>query len=560
LLPPNPSLRDLYTDLGVSPEELDALASRELSRRKEAEFLVTDPYLFHREVVCEPRFRDRLRPFHQEGLEWLNQASKRRLKLILWPRGHLKSTIFTQGETIRRLLLNPDLRVLINSSKQDTGVPFLTAIKGVYGSDRFKALYGDLLPNNRSGKEFLNNQFALTLLSRRNKSLKEPSISVSGLDVTKTSQHYDLIFHDDVVVRENVGNFEMMDKVWKSWQDSLDLLEPDGIMVVIGTRWHPLDLYGRILSDHVDPRCFSTGEKTHHVPHCECQFDVSLLKYKNDQGLYIFDSKFDDLVIKQLKSIKTQREFSSQYENNPASEENCWFKQEEVERSLISKEEIQALRSRLVWYMIVDPAESLEARSSFTAVVCVGVDHQTGVWYVDYAKQARVDTEGFISLIFDAHIEMNPHIFAMEKSTRKALEYVIKDKMAQFNRFFSIEEVTPALGHTPNAKEIRIRSLRPLFSAGRIKINSELHDLISILTTIPSSPTFDLADALSYTFQLVPGGLGSGVDITSLPSRVVQNKGLIYAKSASRVSRSHRRGRVGHIFTRLSSRVRRLRG
>jgi len=549
-----------FTALGVTEEQLQRAAELVLAERRENEFLLTEPYLFHEKVLCPERLRSYLRPFHKDGLEWATRKGGKRLKLILWPRGHLKSTIFTQGESIRLATLNPNIRILINASKADLGETFLTSIKGTLASEEYTRRYGNVLPNNRSGKHFRNNQKELTFLTRTNTSLKEPTITISGLDATKTSQHYDVIFHDDLVMRENVGNFEMMDKVWKVWQDSLDLLEPDGVMFVIGTRWHPLDLYGRILSDYVDERCFDGGT-THHVPHCKCQFDVSVLTLKNDKGDYIFDSKFDENIASQLRTVKGVREFSAQYENNPANAETVWFNSDDIKASLISPSEINNLRSKLVWYMLVDPAESIERRSSFTAVVCVGVDHSTGHWYVDFATQSRVDTAGFINLIFDAHIKMNPHRFAMEKTTRKALEYVLKDKMAQYGRFFSIEDLNPALGNTPNAKEVRIRSLRPLFEAKRIHINENLTDLINILYTIPSSPTFDLADVLSYTFQLVPQGLGAvGTPPTPLVP-VLQNKGLQYAVSRRAVDpisgRCGTRGESGFSpITRIHSIVR----
>jgi len=769
-----------FTALGVTEEQLQRAAELVLAERRENEFLLTEPYLFHEKVLCPERLRSYLRPFHKDGLEWATRKGGKRLKLILWPRGHLKSTIFTQGESIRLATLNPNIRILINASKADLGETFLTSIKGTLASEEYVRRYGNVLPNNRSGKHFRNNQKELTFLTRTNTSLKEPTITISGLDATKTSQHYDVIFHDDLVMRENVGNFEMMDKVWKVWQDSLDLLEPDGVMFVIGTRWHPLDLYGRILSDYVDERCFD-GATTHHVPHCKCHFDVSILTLKNEKGDYIFDSKFDENIASQLRTVKGVREFctpadapilmsdfsekpialvekgdtiigfgehsklfpvkvldtgtleaevfeyvmsdgstirctkehkwfrrwgrpyvpavigsrlvslkplppvehqrewdwlggfldgegainalnttsaimatqsiantvccerlekclatlnipysryyrdnssrpnwsdsytyslnggwelwrkllaytnmakkkqliqkllfnsasqshktfvvsmrslgvqpvywlktesgnyisqryfssnSAQYENNPANAETVWFNSDDIKASLISASEINNLRNKLVWYMMVDPAESIERRSSYTAVVCVGVDHSTGHLYVDYATQSRVDTAGFINLIFDAHFKMNPHRFAMEKTTRKALEYVIKDKMAQYGRFFSIEDLNPALGNAPNAKETRIRSLRPLFEAKRIHINENLTDLISILYTIPSSPTFDLPDVLSYIFQLVPQGLGA---VGAAPNQLVpvlQNKGLQYAVSRRTVDPITRR-------------------
>lgn len=526
----SPTIADILTLTGLKLEDLTAIAEAELKHRRMKEFLLTEPFSFYKEKICPIDKIEYLRPFHKTGLEWVNRKGGKRFKLLLWPRGHLKSSIFTQGETVRLSLLNPNSRHLINSSTVDPiGHSFLKAIKGHFADPRIVSDYGDLLPNPRSGKIYRNNEDELTLLSRTDNTIKEPTVTVSGLDRTKTSQHYDRIVHDDLVVRENVGNPEMMDKVWKVWQDSLDLLEPDGTMLVIGTRWHPLDLYGRIIADHVDKRCFD-GEMTKHVANCKCKFDVYVLKLQDEAGHYIFDSKFDEDIANELRSIKTQREFSAQYENNPYSEEAAWFKKAEIDASLISPEEINAIREKLTWYMMVDPAESMEARSSYTAIVCVGVDFSTGELYVDFAKQCKVDTAGFVTEIFDAVNTMNPSVFGMEKKTRKALEYVLKDKMSVYGRFFNIEDLNPAMGNAPNAKEVRIRSLRPLFEAGRIKINNTLKDLLDILYTIPSSMSMDLPDALSYIFQLVPGGLGGDHSaLNNLPTRVVQNKGLVYA-------------------------------
>ena len=381
--------KDISRTLGLTPDQLRAQVEEELTRRRQTEFILSEPYLFHREMLCDPINKAKLRQFHQDGLQWVNRPSGKRLKLILWPRGHLKSTIFTQGETTRRILKNHNLRAFIASSTTDMARTFLSAIKGYFSSERIIENYGDFMPSSKSDKYFKDNLQELTLTCRDNRALREPTIAVAGLEATRTSQHYDLIICDDLVVEENVGNFEQMDKTWKIWQTYLDLLEPDGEMWVIGTRYNPIDLYGRILTDYVDPRCFD-GYTTSHVPHCSCEFDVSVLQLRNEKGDYIFDSKFDDMVAKQLLAIKGQRFFSCQYENNPSSADTVWFQEEELDRSICSPQEIDAIRDRLVWYMVVDPAESLERRSSFTAVVCVGVDHETGIWYVDYATDTKI--------------------------------------------------------------------------------------------------------------------------------------------------------------------------
>jgi phage terminase large subunit-like protein len=519
------------------------LAQAELDRRRKAEFYLSSPFLFHRDLLAPPEKKEMLRKFHEEGLEFV-ESGKYKKKLILWPRGHLKSTIFTQGEVLRRLLKQPNLRVLINSSTESTGKSFLKAIKGYLMDPRIVFLYGNLLPNPKSGKQFSNNDSELTLLSRNNFTLKEPSIAIGGIDKTKTSQHYDLIIHDDLIVRENVGSFEVMDRVYTVWQDSLDLLEPGGDLWVIGTRWHPLDLYGRILTDFCDKRCLENDYT--HVLNCTCKFDVSILEIKDKDGKYIFDSKFDESIAQELLQLKGRLEFSSQYLNNPADPGNVWFNHPHIKASETSPEEINKLRASLVWYMAVDPAESVERRSSYTACVGVGVDHSTGIWYVDYAKQARVETPEFINLVFEARKRIHPHRFGMEVSTRKALGYCLKDSMAKRGDFFIIEELKPMLGNTPEAKKTRIKRLIPLFEFGRIKINSTLSDLLAILYTLPAATTWDLVDALSYIMDMVPQGLGSQSKPVELPKQFIQNGGYSYA-----IRRTNSRIRSGRTFGRF---------
>lgn len=545
-LSPSADLRpEELADLGINPADIAQAVEEELSRRREAEFLLSEPFLFHKELLCPPEKRSYLRSFHEEGLRFIGTRHLPK-KLILWPRGHLKSTVFTQGETTRRAIANPNIRILINSSTWEMSKSFLVAIKGYLADPRITRLYGHLLPNSKSGKQFRNNDTELTLLSRTDFTLKEPTFTVAGLDKTKTSQHYDLIIHDDIVVRENVGSFEVMDRVWKVWQDSFDLLEPGGELWSIGTRWHPLDVYGRIISDYCDTDCVRNDFT--HKPHCTCDFDVSIMQLRAHDGSYIFDSKFDDKIADQLLRLKGRMEFAAQYNNNPADPGAVWFAHPHIRRAEIEPGEIEAIRDKLVWYMAIDPAESLEKRSSYTACVGVGVDHTTGIWYVDFAKQARVDTPAFLDLVFASRKMVKPHRFGMEFATRKSLEYTVKDQMAQRGDFFTIEELKPMLGHTPHAKEVRIRRLLPLFEFGRIRINKNLQDLLNILYTIPASPTWDLVDALSYIMDMVPQGLGaSTARPEAMPVPILAHKGFSYAVRRNKQRIIHRNPIWGRV-------------
>lgn len=499
----------------IDDDFLKTAVKAEIDRRRKAMFYLQNPFLFQKEILCKPEWKNNLAEIHEQGLEWINQGKKK--KLILWPRKHLKSTVFTQGESLRRALLDPDIRILISSAKWDNAKRFLGAIKGYLVNPKFIELYGELLPGTKD-KYLKNNDGELTLRSRKNLGLKEPTFSTTGLDAAQTSQHYDLIIHDDLVERKNIGSTEMIDKVITYYKDSLDLLDPQKELWILGTRWHPLDLYGWIMKEFCDERCLKNNYE--HVDKCKCDFDVTLKEIEVN-GKYIFPSMFNDEEMDVLLRQKGSYEFASQYRNNPVDPSVCWFRQAEVESSLVSVEEIQSKADKLIWYIAVDPAESMEKRSCLTAAVAVGVDQETGIWYVDDARGVKVETPGFIDLCFDVYSKYPYPQFGMETNTRKSLSYAVKDQMSRRGIYFEIKDLSPIRGWAGgNIKDQRIKRLIPLFQYGRIKIRRDLTRLIQDLITIPATESFDIIDALSYIMDMVPAGIGANKNI-KLPKRTV---------------------------------------
>jgi len=520
---------------GVDPKEVKEAAVLELQRRKVIARLLSDPYLFYMEMICPPQWRDLVAPMHKEGLNFVNTGKRK--KLILWPRKHLKSSVFTEGETIRRALINPDIRIQLNTAVSDNSKRFLASIRGHLQTERFRAIFGELVPGPNN-KQYKNNAAELTLQSRSNHSLREPTFSASGVGESHTSQHYDLIVHDDLMNRDNVANIEQIEKVITHYKDSLDLLENDGELWVIGTRWHPLDISGWIMESFVDPRCLENDFK-HISNKCTCDFDVTLKEVK-ENGEYIFPARFDDRFVEELLRQKDRYEFACQYLNNPVDPSACWFPQADVKAALFDpndKEYVEEIRPGLVWYAAVDPAESLAQRSSYTAATVVGVDFSTSpaTWYVDYAIRTKVETPGFCDLCIDVHKRYpNMAAFGIEQNTRKALGYSLRQEMINQGHLFEFKDMKPSDVRAPGGnkaftKELRIKRLLPLFSFRTIKINKDLKDLLDELYTLPSARTWDITDSLSYIMSLVPEGAG-GIDPNALklPKRVIGWKNIGY--------------------------------
>ncbi len=187
-------------------------------------------------------YRDLTANTHTGIIRSLEGPSKR--KLIVVPRGTFKSSIGCVGYPIWLLLNNPNLRILLDSEKYENSKNFIREIKGKFESEAMTKLFGEFRsPNNWA-------EGSITI-AKRTKVLKESSITASGVAANKTGQHYDVIIHDDMNSDKNSGTSEMRQKVIDHYRLNTSILEPTGIMVVIGTRYSADDLIGWILENEV---------------------------------------------------------------------------------------------------------------------------------------------------------------------------------------------------------------------------------------------------------------------------------------------------------------------
>lgn len=176
---------------------------------------------------------------HGETIYCLEARSQR--KLITVPRGCFKSSIAAITYPIWRLIKNPDLRILIDSEKYLNAVTYLRAVKAHFKDETFINVFGDLEgPLWQDGAITING---------RTKKLKEASITCGGVATTKVGQHYDIIIGDDYNSRENTRTPELAQGPIDHFKYNLNILEPDGEYVIIGTRYSDSDVIGFILRD-----------------------------------------------------------------------------------------------------------------------------------------------------------------------------------------------------------------------------------------------------------------------------------------------------------------------
>lgn len=170
--------------------------------------------------------------------------SRTNRKLLVMPRGTFKSSIASVSYPIWLLLRNPNYRILLDSEIYSNSKNFLREIKAHLESKDITELFGEFKSDCWNEGE--------AIIKQRTKNLKEASITAGGIGTEKTGQHYDVIIMDDMNSPNNSGTPEGCDKVINHFRYCQSILEPNGILVLIGTRYHERDLIGEVLHNVIN--------------------------------------------------------------------------------------------------------------------------------------------------------------------------------------------------------------------------------------------------------------------------------------------------------------------
>lgn len=218
-----------------TPESLEILARKEALRNhyKKSLFATVKNLLGYVNVTYKT---------HGAIIEALEADTSR--KLLVVPRGCFKSTIGVVGYSIWTLLKNPDARILIDSELYTNSSNFIREIKAHLESHMITYLFGRF-----NSKEVWNNSGLI--IAQRTRPWKEASITCGGIGTVKVGQHFTHIIGDDYNSPQNSNTPEAREKIINHYKYNQSILEPDGTMVIIGTRYSEGDLIGHILREEL---------------------------------------------------------------------------------------------------------------------------------------------------------------------------------------------------------------------------------------------------------------------------------------------------------------------
>lgn len=394
-------------------------------------------------------------------------------RLLLDPRGHFKTTLDI-ADSIQWLLNFPNCRILFMSGTQELAKRMVHEARSHFEQNvTLRKLFPEYAGDN------IGNSSEMTV-SCRTRVRREPSITISTIGSVKAGSHYDIIKYDDLVHEQNVGTPEQLQETSDAYDFTFPLLDPGGYRDVIGTRYSPDDLYGRILAD-------TRGWNV--LARRACKTD----KTGAPSEPLLFPERF---TVSELSDYwrSNQWQFSCQYLNEPRTPDSFPMTRDAIIAHTVPRAKIPRGTRFAAW----DLAFTNHSTSDFTACVVGSVDSRGRLFVLD-AVRGRWSPFDIVLRFFEVWLKWRPQRVAIEDNGGSQLLAPGLSAFASEHGFTPVIDWVKPVG----PKQNRVLSLDPLLRDEKLWFSAEANEyaeLVNELTSFgqKSMPRKDdLADALA---------------------------------------------------------------
>jgi phage terminase large subunit-like protein len=441
-------------------------------------------------------FKDMTPKFHGPIVDALMEPG--RYKMIQAARGTFKSCIGVQGFgawTIGKEAFNTghsSVRILLASEVLGFASVNLRKIRQVMSWNKsFQNMYGDHRSKDDWGSTSLTSEF------RMDPRLAEPTVSIAGLGSDRTGMHFDKIICDDLQARRSVTSVEQIEQCYEFYRLLYSLLEPEGQMFIIGTRWDYDDIYARIEQENEE-----TG-----------LHQFSILKQAAREpatvdGTPTFPTRLSEEELQRLRKQQGNYVFSCQYLLDPVPASDRTFKEEWIQytpdevRTRYDKEAVYVTAGDFAYTVqkMVDQGKVKRADWTVVATARIGADWSYQI--VDLFRKRCTKDEGLRELFRQAQ-EWNSTCAALQKYDRAQIE----EAYHQLGFELGWEPFPEWISYPSRMdKNNRIETaLQGLFMAGKVYIPAEAGWLKDELLRFPKG-TKDGLDVLCNLVKVAAPG------------------------------------------------------
>jgi hypothetical protein len=335
-------------------------------------------------------------------------------------RGSFKSSVCTVGYATwliaREYTLTDacNIRILIGSEVLDLARKFVRTCRQIMENEpRYIQLFGDH-KGDIKGRYW--SDFGLTSQFRTLHRLGEPTISTISTDSPRAGNHYDVIIADDLETERKSASRDQIEKCWDFYRLLHSLLEPDGEMILVSTRWHYDDIYSRIL-------------KLNEHDEEDYQYCVFIMPAESKKRKLTFPTRFDKKHLEHLLQRHGTYLYSCQFLLDPVPDHARTFKKDWLK---LVPPDIWVSKRRFRAFMGVDFAyteqkrvESGEVkRADYTTIIVASVDDYWN-YYIREMFRERCSVLRGITKMFDMYYNHKCINIGLQQFDRSQVDSVI---------------------------------------------------------------------------------------------------------------------------------------
>jgi hypothetical protein len=403
-------------------------------------------------------------------------------RLLLLPRETFKSSIKIV-DNVQWFLCWPNLRLFTFTAAQDLAESFINklqyyfVVKGKCERDpdtgklqggtptQFQQLFPELMI---SEDEARSGEFYLPHLSKTD----NPSAGALSIGSTSSGWHCDLMDLDDVISDSNMESGNQIDKLDARIAMVHELLMNYGFRHVVGTRYHPMDSYGRLAEESGVSLLYGDQVTPDLQYMCRPCWWLKGTEFKQpDYKTWIPNEDDVDLFFPEgapfkalRKKLKKPETFFSQQLNDPVAASGVEFTEELVRSRFIDHSQLP--RSGKI-FIAWDLAYSIQVGRDYSCGA-VGLLDDHGRWWIISLIKGRYDHMELPFQIVNAIRSFNPVNTAIEDC--QGARWLLNDmdrKAKEMGIALNIDWIGLVRG-TEDAKFERMMTVHPLMKDKRI--------------------------------------------------------------------------------------------
>ena len=395
---------------------------------------------------------------HQDLITWWNRDSRKSHQLVLLPRDHQKSAMAAL-RAVWRITKNPAIRILYISNTANLAIKQLGFIKDILTSEIYRFYWPEMVhPDEGKRKKWTETEISVDHPLRAAEVIRDPTVFTAGLTTSITGLHADIIILDDVVVADNAYTGEGRTKVETQYSHLASIGAGEAEEWIVGTRYHPKDLYGAVAERHVD-QYDEDGNLTGTDPLYEV-FERQVESRGDGAGEFLWPRQqradgrwfgFDAAILAKKRGQYFDKvQFRAQYYNDPNDYESAGIKREDFQyynRKYLRRVDSKWFYKdeRLNVFAAIDFAYTLGKRSDFSAIAVIGFDSRQNVYVLEIDRFKTDNIAEYFRHILYLHQKWDFRKIRAEATAAQSV--IIKDLKQNYVRVhglsLAIEEHSP---------------------------------------------------------------------------------------------------------------------